>query len=192
MNSDYKLEFILCYLSTDNFKEKSARNLMNVIGGSRMMNFMTFDSFGHIDFAEDDNTHSHPLVSKLDKFSRSKTNCLIYDLKENIYNRAEYDKCFIYRSNGYREPSLGFVFLNTETNKCKHIFNIDEIPDALCIKFSEVFNAMLKSPIYNFYVKKYDSIKERNGLTKDDVPSVYEYKRVVKKFKESLIPKIEE
>lgn len=192
MNSDYKLEFILCYLNADNFKEKSARNLMNVIGGSRMMNFMTFDSFGHIDFAEDDSTHSHPLVSKLDKFSRSKTNCLIYDLKENIYNRAEYDKCFIYRSNGYREPSFGFVFLNTETNKCKHIFNIDELPDALCIKFMQVFNRMLESPIYDIYIKKWDALKGRKGLTREQIPSETEYQEVVKKFKESLVPKIEE
>lgn len=187
---DYKLKFIMCYLTTDNFREKSARLLMETFTQSRMNNFMKFDSFARIDFAEDDRKHERPMVTKFDKFNRSRTNCLIYDLVENIYNRNEYDKCFIYRSNGYRDSSYGCVFLNTKTGRTKHVFGIEELPDAICVKLMQIFNSMLNGPIIDFYSRKWDAIKNRNGLSQIDTPPETEYRKMIAKYHADLIPKI--
>lgn len=187
---DYKLKFIMCYLTADNFREKSARSLMCAFSQSRVNSFMSFDTFARIDFAEDDHKHEQPLVTRFDKFNRSRTNCLIYNLHETIYNRNEFDKCFIYRSNGYRDSSYGFVFLNTKTGKTKHIFGIEELPDAICVKLAQVFNSMLHTPIIDFYSRKWDAVKNRNGLKVCDTPPESEYCKMIAKYHADLIPKI--
>lgn len=176
---DYNLEFSMYYINTDNFKQKTAEILISVISNSRLFEQMQFSSYAHIEFEKDDKVHRFAKVIEFDKFNRSKTNCLIFDLKRTSFNNGEYDKCFVYRSNNYKESTYGFCFLNTETGKNNHIFNIDETPDELCHKITQTLHTLYNKPIYDYYAKQYDAVKGRNGLSAKDVPVVTDYNKLM-------------
>lgn len=175
---EYKLEFGKYYIDTNNFKQRNAEILVSMIGMSRLQEFMQFAGYAHIEFDESDVKHRYPIVTELEKFSRSKTNCIIYDLSDNSFNHKKFDKCFIYRSNNHKEPMFGFVMLNTETGRINHVYDIDELPDCLCQRFSQVFYTLYNDDMYNHYATKYDAVKERNGLTKIDVPSGKDFEEI--------------
>lgn len=175
---EYNLEFNMFYLNADNFKEKNARILVATIANARLNDFMKFSCFAHIDFDESDKKHQFPHVTEFEKYNRTKTNCIVYDLTDNANNQRYYDKCFIYRTNSPHFSTYGFVFYNSETGKCNHIYNIEEEYDVICVKLMQSFLTMFNKPLFDFYAKKYDCTKGRNGLTVQDTPGIVEYEKM--------------
>ena len=159
----YNFEFWRWNFPCDNFKKKQAQLIINMIGGSRLCGDMSFESYGHIEFAPEDKSNRYPEISYLEDFNRLKTNCLIYNLKNTAKNQGKYDKCFIYHTAGINEGNYGYVFYNTETGKMMHKYFIDHEFDTLCIKLNESFNILFREPIYNFFSNKFDSIKGRSN-----------------------------
>jgi hypothetical protein len=145
-----------------------------MIGGSRLCSDMSFESYGHIEFAPEDKSNRYPEISYLEDFNRLKTNCLIYNLKNTAKNQGKFDKCFIYHSAGINEGNYGYVFYNTETGNMMHKYFIDHEFDTLCIKLNESFNILFREPIYNFFSNKFDPLKGRT--TNKNISAVDEQK----------------
>ena len=82
----YNLESNLYYLDISNIKQKHYYTITNIIGQSRLGQYMKLNSVGHMYFEEDDNKHHFPKVELLDQFNRNKVNCIIFDLPYNEKN----------------------------------------------------------------------------------------------------------
>lgn len=161
MNKNYRFEFWRWNFDCDNFKKKNAAIIINMIKGSRLNFDMVFESYGHIEFDEEDTSHRYPNIIHLDDFNRTKTNCLIYNLNDTYKNPSKYNKCFIYHTAGPQEGNYGYVFYNTETGEMMHKYFISHEFDYLCVKLNESFNTLFREPIYDFYAKKYYSNKKK-------------------------------
>lgn len=160
MKETYNFEFWRWNFNCDNFKQRPAQILINTIIGGRLVNDMEFESYGHIEFAPEDKSNRYPTVSYLDDFTRSKTNCLIFNLKETDKNKNYYNKCFIYHSTSAQDGNYGYVFYNSETNEMIHKYFIVHEDDELCKKFTESFYMLTKRPIMEKYHKWLKEKKE--------------------------------
>lgn len=181
----YNLEFTHLYLDVVNFKQKQVSLLQGCISGGRLNDFMRFESYGYMSFDENDHKHQFPIVQLMDKFNRLKCNCLIYKLSRNSHNNGNFDKCFIYQTWG-KNNNYGFVFYNSKTHEMSNRCLLENAYDSLCIKLTQSFNTMLLNRIYNFYGKKYDCIKERNGNKLCDCSGIKDYETMIKSHEEHL------
>ena len=121
MENSYELKFEMPYIDCGIFKEKEILNILNIISGSRLGQNVGFGGYYNICFNEEDKQHWKPIFTLLDGFSRSKTNsfCL------NISNNSRFDKVFIFYNGVKDSLYYGLVFLNSETNKSLHLYNLD-------------------------------------------------------------------
>ena len=182
----YNLEFTHLYLDIVNFKQKQVSLLQGCIFGGSLNDFMRFESYGYISFDDNDHKHQFPNVQLMDRFTRLKCNCLIYKLSHNSHNNGIFDKCFIYQTWGKNNNYYGFLFYNSKTHEMSNRCLLDDAYDSLCIKLTQSFNTMASSTIYNFYGKKYDCIKERNGNKQYNCPGVKDYDEMMKSYEERL------
>ena len=111
MKETYNFEFWRWNFNCDNFKQRPAQILINTIIGGRLVNDMEFESYGHIEFAPEDKSNRYPTVSYLDDFTRSKTNCLIFNLKETDKNKNYYnsEQHICIASKGIEQGSCLFI-----------------------------------------------------------------------------------
>jgi len=175
MNYEITLDFY--YQTFDNFKQKGSLILQGLFAGGRMIDYARFSGYGIIT----PNSHKADkiVIEYLDKFSRSKTNCLIYDLTYNKYNPGIYDKLFIYRTDMSRDNAFyGYILYNTETGKMVNKYNLDNMDDKL---YQYIYLSIVNLPkktLLNHYSRKYDALKGRYGLTLKDVPTFEDWKKV--------------
>lgn len=120
MENNIELKFEMPYIDCLNFKEKELQTIINIISGSRVGQLISFNGYYNISFNEEDKQHWKPILSNLESFSRSKTNCFSY----NILNGNKYDKVFIYQTGGKEGGFYGFLFLNSIENKSLHLYNL--------------------------------------------------------------------
>lgn len=118
---EYKLKFNMPYINCDNYKEKELLNFIGIINGSRVGLLLTGYKYANLKFDDKDNKHEYPIITELDSFSRSKTNCIIFNISKN----NKYDKIFIYQTLNKENPYYGILAFNEETQKCTHIYNIE-------------------------------------------------------------------
>ena len=93
---NYELTLDIFYQNFDNFKQKSALILQNLFANGRINEYIKFRSYGTVTPLDD--RHKKIQIEELGKFTRSKVNCLVYDLTYNKWNPGKYDKVFIYSS----------------------------------------------------------------------------------------------
>ena len=117
---EYTLKFEMPYINCDNYKEKDLYNLMGVITGTRIGEYIEKYTYGNIRFADSDKQKKYPIVSELENFTRSKTNCIIFDVKGN----NKYQKLFVYQTLNRENPYYGIVGLKDD-NTTIHIYFID-------------------------------------------------------------------
>ena len=117
---EYKLSFNMPYINCDNYKEKELINFIGIINGSRTGLLLNGYKYANIRFDDEDKKHEYPIITELDSFSRSKTNCIIFNSNEGRYN-----KLFIYQSLNKDNPYYGILAYNTDTGKNVHIYNIE-------------------------------------------------------------------
>jgi len=185
-NNIYELEFGMYYLDFANFKQKQAYIIQGSIGGGRLNELMRFESYGIMSFDESDTKHRYPKVQIIDKFNRTKCNCMVFKLSYNHMNNGIFDKCFIFQTTGKSNNYFGFLFYNTETHKMSTKFLIESAYDNLCIKLTQTFDTMLASHIYAHYSEKSDCVKGRNGKKLIDCPGIKEYNEMMESYKERL------
>lgn len=176
---EYKLKFTTCYSNPTNFKEKDFYITVNHLTNGRYATKIKYSCPANIKFELGDKKNEYPIVTELEAFKRKVTNCIVFDLLEDYDNKGYYDKLFVYYCDG-KMPSYGYVMYNTNT---------DEISNKSCI-FGDIndlfkclndsFNHMNIRDIYNFYERKFYSVKERFGYTKDDIPKIAELNKVLK------------
>ena len=120
---EYTLKFEMPYLNCDNFKEKDLYNLMGVITGTRIGEYIEKYTYSNIRFVDSDKQKKYPIVSELENFTRSKTNCIIFDIKENNTNN-KYKKLFVYQTLNRENPYYGIVGLKHDDTTV-HIYFLD-------------------------------------------------------------------
>ena len=168
MTYEIKLEFY--YQTFDPFKQKASIIFRNLMAGGRMIDYAKFSGYGLI------TTKGHKAdvitVEETDKFNRSKTNCMIYDLTYNKYNPGKFDKLFVYRTNMSRDNAFyGYILYNTETGKMSNVYNIEHSDDRLYQYIYRGIIELANDKLFAHYSKKYDALKGRYGLTLKDIPT---------------------
>ena len=84
---EYFLKFNMPYITCDNYKEKELLNFIGIVNGSRVGLLLNGYSYANIRFSEEDKKHENPIITELDSFSRSKTNCIIFNIENNKYDK---------------------------------------------------------------------------------------------------------
>lgn len=132
--TDFK--FAIPYINCSNFKEKDTLVLRNIIKGARIGDMLKFASYGNITFSEEDVPHWNPVITELDSFTRSKTNCMIFDIDSN----CQYNKMFLYHTILPQHGFYGLLLYNSNINKFLHIYNIGYDINNLVIKMFKIIN----------------------------------------------------
>ena len=162
MNYEITLDFY--YQTFDGFKQKSCLILQGLFANGRMIDYAKFHGYGII--TTNCKKADKIAIEELNKFVRSKTNCIIYDLTYNKYNPGIYDKLFIYKSDMSRDNAFyGYILYNTETHKMVNKYILDYMDDKL---YQYIYMSIVSLPDivkFNHYGKRYDAVKNRNGLT---------------------------
>ena len=123
------------YTEFSNFKEKEALNILSIIGGTRVRDFISFTGYSNISFDDDDTKHWKPKAKQLESFVRNKSNALVF----NIHN-CLYDKMYVYKSNLKDSGFYGLIFYNTENQKSLNIFNIEYNYSKLIISINRILS----------------------------------------------------
>lgn len=137
---EYTLKFEMPYINCDNYKEKDLINLTGVINGTRIGDLINSYTYANITFADSDKQHKYPIVTELDGFVRSKTNCIIFDVKD----KQNYDKLFVYQSLNRENPYYGIVGLKTEDGKPVHIYFLELDYSVLVINMQRMIKNKIK------------------------------------------------
>ena len=175
MNYEITLDFY--YQTFDSFKQKSCLILQGLFANGRMIDYAKFHGYGII--TTNCKMADKIAIEELNKFVRSKTNCIIYDLTYNKYNPGIYDKLFIYKSDMSRDNAFyGYILYNTETHKMVNKYILDYMDDKL---YQYIYMSIISLPNiakFNHYGKRYDAVKNRNGLTVKDCPTRNDYEEM--------------
>lgn len=175
MNYEITLDFY--YQTFDSFKQKSCLILQGLFANGRMIDYAKFHGYGII--TTNCKKADKIAIEDLNKFVRSKTNCIIYDLTYNKYNPGIYDKLFIYKSDMSRDNAFyGYILYNTETHKMVNKYILDYMDDKL---YQYIYMSIISLPNiakFNHYGKRYDAVKNRNGLTVKDCPTRNDYEEM--------------
>lgn len=177
----FDIELAINYCTFENFKQKSAQILNNLFAQGRINDYARFHSYGIITPMDEQNRHIH--IEEIDKFNRLKTNCIIYDLLPNKYNRYEYDKLFIYYSLVARETSwYGYVLYNSKTGKTNHKYCIKYADDTLYqYIYRSIVNLGNHRDLYKYHSEHIKAVQnhDNNGLK-----TVKQYNEMITKYKE--------
>ena len=175
--NNYDIDLAINYCTFENFKQKSAYILNALFAGGRMVDYAKFSCYAVITPLNEKNNRIH--IEEVDKFNRSKVNCIVYDLTYNKYNEGKYDKVFIYYSTVTRDTSwYGYVFYNTKTGKTLHKYCIDYLDDKL---YQYIYKSILflsEDKLWNHYSEKYDALKAhdiKNVKTYEEWKVMHEY-----------------
>ena len=175
MNYEITLDFY--YQTFDSFKQKSCLILQGLFANGRMIDYAKFHGYGII--TTNCKKADKIAIEELNKFVRSKTNCIIYDLTYNKYNPGTYDKLFIYKSDMSRDNAFyGYILYNTETHKMVNKYILDYMDDKL---YQYIYMSIVSLPDivkFNHYGKRYDAVKNRKGLTVKDCPTRSDYEKM--------------
>ena len=183
MNYEITLDFY--YQTFDSFKQKSCLILQGLFANGRMIDYAKFHGYGII--TTNCKKADKIAIEELNKFVRSKTNCIIYDLTYNKYNPGIYDKLFIYKSDMSRDNAFyGYILYNTETHKMVNKYILDYMDDKL---YQYIYMSIISLPDivkFNHYGKRYDAVKNRNGLTVKDCPTRSDYEEMYQYYEDLI------
>lgn len=159
--TNYKLKFNWCYIDCNNFKEKELILLRNTIACTRISNDITFYKYANISFDENDKKHETPIVTEFDNFTRSKTNAIIFDMKNTEKNPGKFNKCIIYQHIMKNDGFYGFVFYNTETGRYNHIYNITNDRNELLVNIWRSIDIMQREEMYSYYMNRANTLSNK-------------------------------
>ena len=129
----YQGKFEMPYSECANFKEKEISFIRFILKDILMGEYIRFSGYGNIIFNDEDKRHNSPIISQLKEFSRSKTNCVIF----NLYN-CKYDKLFLSKTKYKEESFYGIVLYNTQNNDKINIYNIELDYSKLAITINRI------------------------------------------------------
>ena len=131
----------------NNFKQKDAFTLQNIVEGMRLKDDMFFEGYADMVFEQSDAHHQHPSFVMLDGFNRKNTYALVYDISESERNALkEYDKMFIYQYLGKNFSYYGYMLYSSETKKSANHFVIPRDENDLFVNINSVFNTLSEVP----------------------------------------------
>lgn len=203
--SEYKLKFGFPHIDPSTLKEKDCNIVRACIAGSRHANDILFNSYGILNFSDDDTQHLNPVYEVNDKFNRLRTNCIEFGIDVKGGD-GKYDRLFLYKTKGHHINNWGYVMYNTKTGKQKHkYFVYDNIADII-LHINKELNAILWHSYpgdvkghhdYDTsldYTTKYLKRNDRFVIVYPDLPSAtyrpvdkgivnpHKYKKVLKPF----------
>lgn len=179
---NYEFDLAINYQTFDNFKQKAALILQGLFANGRILDYAKFSTYGIITSLNDKNNRIN--VEEQERFNRSKTNCLIYDLTYNKWNPDIYDKLFIYYSIVNRDNAwYGYVLYNSKTGKVFNKYCLDYSDDKLYqYIYLNIIN-LQKKKMYDYFSDRYDGLKRKDISL---IRTVKDY-RDMKKYYEDFI-----
>ena len=131
----------------NNFKQKEAHTLQNIVEGMRLKDDMFFEGYADMVIEESVVHHQHPKFVMLESFNRKNTYALVYDISESERNALkEYDKLFIYQYLGKNFSYYGYLLYSSETQKSSNHFVIPHDENDLFVNINSVFNTLAEAP----------------------------------------------
>lgn len=178
MEEIFELQLSMPYITMSNFKRKNLLILLECIGRSRLRDFMQLYSYGEVEYNKNDKQLVNPIVHVNHEYNRLKTNCLVFALPRNEYNKGYYDKLFVYYSQNRQNPFYGFVLYNSLSKKSSHVYFLEYDDNNLLHQLNHTFNCMDSYEVFDFYKKKYEGALRKNNKTIDDAPTVKDYREL--------------
>lgn len=179
---NYELDLAINYQAFDNFKQKSALILRGLFSGGRMIDHAFFSSYGIITSLNDRKNKIY--IEEQDRFNRTKTNCLIYDLKYTKYNPEKYNKLFIYYSITSRDTGwYGYVLYNTKTGKTFNKYCVEYTDDKLYQYVYRSIIGLAEDKKWEYFSKRFDALKNKDLKNVKTVKDYQEMKEYYENFK---------
>ncbi len=124
--TNIQLKFEMAFFNPAIFKENEVNILNNIIHGSRIGRKISFYKYCILTFNDDDKKHWFPNAELVDKYKRSKINCLCYKNKprQNTEELNKYDYLFVYQLKYKDTNYYGIVGYNETTNTNVHVYGI--------------------------------------------------------------------
>ena len=126
-------EFKHCYFTCDPFKQKDIAYLLKVISGTRLNEYLSFDGYASIKFAEEDTPHRFPTISTLDEngnkleWNRKTSNCLMFNMNR-VEKNTRYDKLFLYHTCSHNGNGIwyGWLAYDAKEKRVSHKFFVPQ------------------------------------------------------------------
>jgi len=179
---NYELDLAINYQIFTNFKQKSAAILINLFNGGRIIDYARFSGYGLITSLNERNNKI--IIEEQDRFNRTKTNCLIFDLTYNKYNPGRFDKLFIYYSITSRDNGwYGYVLYNTETGETRNKYCLPYADDKL---YQYIYVHLIELPNdkkWEYFSLRYDALKNKDAKNIKTISDYREMKQYYEDFK---------
>ena len=171
----FEIELSLPHVKFDSFKKKQMQILKNLLDTCRLMNLMRFSSYGSITYT--DKSEKKIVIEECEKYTRSNSYCLIYDVLDTPYDDGRYDKVIIYYSS-IKQDYYGFFLYNSNTKKSTHIYCLRYEDDNLAHRIYSALTSSIRKPLFDYYGAKYDWCKGRT----DKSMTVTDYNNAIEKI----------
>lgn len=138
----YDFELWRWHFTCDPIKQKHSMIIRNLLERSRLQNQIEFDTYAILTFSDEDSLLKYPHIESIDTFSKSKTNCLIYNLKYTDENPGVFNKLFITFYQGKHISYYGYMMYNTETKKFNHKYFVSAEFGELAVSLNKSFHSI--------------------------------------------------
>lgn len=123
-NQVVNLKFEMPHFTPAFFKESEISILNNIIRGSRIAEKICFDKYCMMTFDEEDKLHWNPIVELVDKFKRSKINCICYRNINKSVENPEFNYFFVCQMKYKDTEFYNIIAYNELENKSVHYYGI--------------------------------------------------------------------
>ena len=141
------------YVDISTFKESDINRLKSSILGKNDINeLVNFIGYGIATF--ENHKHDRWNIECINKFTRGKINCLIFNVKEDeVYNPYKYTKLIVFQNLTKNIESYGFVWVK-DNERSLIRFCLDYIDDEVVKRIMEDLNSWKLHHIYSAYSHK--------------------------------------
>ena len=121
----FNLRFEMPHFIPAFLKESEITILNGIINGSRIGKKIMFYKNCTMTFDEEnDKLHWNPIVELVDKFKRSKINCICYKNINKVVKNHAFDYFFVYQLKYKDTEFYGIIAYNEEDDKSVHYYGI--------------------------------------------------------------------
>lgn len=157
-NNIFSCELQMFFSAIPNFKEKQSTVLNSIISNGRLGQEIKFSTFANISFDKTDTQLRFPKFTPMELFSRSKTNCLIFDMLDTDKNKGVFTKCCIFMQGGH-DIKYSFLLYNENTKRVLHKFLIPFEDDTLIIAIQNTINNFVNTNYIDKFAHRLDSME---------------------------------
>lgn len=123
-NEVINLKFEMPHFTPALLKESEINVLNNIVHRSRVGDRVVFYKYCILNFNEEDKQHWYPNPELIDKFKRSKVNCICYKNINKAVQNPEFDYFFVYQLKYKDTEFYGIIAYDENENRSVHYYGI--------------------------------------------------------------------